>query len=416
MSNLITFIYYCNKLQEYSKIEMKRNSKNKTVLLSLGLFCFLLTGNSQKPGQDSEDIWKKPVITANIKALITKTLEQPYESLNTDWFGTIQAEAILRWAKKGYPEGTHYVENWLKYHIEHDNKLTDEEYLKTYHGNKARIIRDGVLPFSLYAGTIGVSFPCFVLYQQTKNEDAKNVCLTVADAILHYTARDRFGYMAHDDFNYYKWCIPDGGYFSVRGMADASALVDKQTSELFLKNAVYQAKTSISLFYDPAKKLTRTIYLEQSEPGKTYWCRASGWMIYTLTALLRHLPKDHKDYKYFTETFSQIADGLVARQGPNGGLHVWVDDPASPEEVTSTAMTAGCIQEAMEKGWIPKNYSSYVQKAWSFISGCVSEDGKVKNAYTGWAIPAEQRQLEMDKGYYGFIPGMVLLAAEQILK
>jgi rhamnogalacturonyl hydrolase YesR len=139
-------------------------------------------------------------------------------------------------------------------------------------------------------------------------------------------------------------------------------------------------------------------------------------MIYTLTALLRHLPKDHKDYNYFTETYCQIADGLVARQGPNGGLHVWVDDPASPEEVTSTAMTAGCIQEAMEKGWIPEIYSSYVKKAWSFISGCVSEDGKVKNAYTGWAIPAEQRQLEMDKDYYGYVPGMVLLAAEQILK
>ncbi len=73
--------------------------------------------------------------------------------------------------------------------------------------------------------------------------------------------------------------------------------------------------------------LTRTIYLEQKEPGKTYWCRASGWMVYTLTALLRHLPEDHPDYKYFTGIFCQIADGLVARQGPNGGLHVWVDDP-----------------------------------------------------------------------------------------
>jgi rhamnogalacturonyl hydrolase YesR len=260
-----------------------------------------------------------------------------------------------------------------------------------------------------------VSFPCFVLYQQTKNKEAKNVCLTVANAILHYSARDRFGYMAHDDFDYYKWCIPDVGYFSVRGMADASSLVNKHTAEVFLKNAVYQTKTSINLFYDADKKLTRTIFLDQREPGKTYWCRASGWMVYTLTALLRHLPEDHPDYKFITETFSQIADGLVARQGPNGGLHVWVDDPASPEEVTATAMTSGCIQEAMDKGWIPKNYDAYVQKAWQFISGCVSEDGRIKNAYTGWAIPAEQKQLEMDEAYLGFIPGMVLLAAAQIL-
>jgi rhamnogalacturonyl hydrolase YesR len=395
---------------------MKIANINKKVITGMTLFCMILNGNSQKISQTSENSPNKPVITANIKALIDKTLQQPFESLNTDWFGTIQAEAILRWAKKGYPEGTQYVENWLNYHIEHDNKLSDEEYLKTYHGNKARIIREGVLPFSLYAGTIGVSFPCFVLYQQTKNEDAKNVCLTVADAILHYSARDRFGYMAHDDFNFYKWCIPDVGYFAVRGMADASALTDEHTSAVYLKNAVFQTKTSINLFYDAEKKLTRTIYLEQKEPGKTYWCRASGWMVYTLTALLRHLPDDHKDYKFFTETFCQIADGLVARQGSKGGLHVWVDDPTSPEEVTSTAMTAGCIQEAMDKGWIPKNYDAYVQKAWSFISSCVSEDGKVKNAYTAWAIPAEQKQLEMDTDYHGYIPGMVMIAAAQILR
>lgn len=395
---------------------MKLTFFKKELLLFYVLLFLSNASNSQKINHRAENMPEKPVITANIKALITKTLEQPYDKLNTDWFGTIQAEALLLWAKKGYPEGTQFVEKWLSYHIDHDSKMTDEEYLKTYQGAKARIIRDGVLPFSLYAGTIGVSFPCFVLFQQTKNEDAKNVCLTVADAILHYSARDRFGYMAHDDFNYYKWCIPDGGYFSVRGMADASALVDKHTSEVFLKNAVFQTKASISLFYDTDKKLTRTIYLEQSEPGKTYWCRASGWMVYTLTALLRHLPKDHKDYKYITDTFCQIADGLVARQGPNGGLHVWVDDPTSPEEVTSTAMTAGCIQEAMDNGWIPKNYSDYVQKAWSYISSCVSEDGKVNNAYTGWAIPSEQKQLKMDEQYMGFIPGMVLLAAAQILK
>jgi rhamnogalacturonyl hydrolase YesR len=394
---------------------MNRTIMKKGVITGLSVFFIMLNCTAQKISKATEKASNRPVITANIKALIDKTLQQPFENLNTDWFGTIQAEAILLWAKKGYPQGTRYVENWLSYHIEHDNKLTDEEYLNTYHGQKARIIREGVLPFSLYAGTIGVSFPCYVLYQQTKNEDAKNVCLSVADAILHYSARDRFGYMAHDDFNYFKWCIPDVGYFSVRGMADASALVDKYTAQVFLKNAVFQAKTSINLFYDPVKQLTRTIYLEQKEPGKTYWCRASGWMIYTLTALLRHLPKDHPDYKYFTDTFRQIADGLVSRQGPNGGLHVWVDDPNSPEEVTSTAMTAGCIQEAMDEGWIPENYNNYVQNAWKFISGCVSEEGKVSNAYTGWAIPAEQKQLKMDEDYLGFIPGMVLLAAAQIL-
>ena len=162
---------------------MKCNCTKYGSLLCLALILIVNNGNSQKISHKPENETNRPAITSNIKALIARTMEQDYDKLNTDWFGSIQAEAILKWAKKGYPEGTKYVENWLNYHIEHDNKLSDEEYLNTYHGPKARIIREGVLPFSLYAGTIGVSFPCYVLYLQTKNEKAKNVCLTVADAI-----------------------------------------------------------------------------------------------------------------------------------------------------------------------------------------------------------------------------------------
>jgi len=388
----------------------------KIILLIISVQCLSLRSFSQKAIEKNETKRNNHEIPSNIKALINRTLSQSYEQLNTDWFGTIQAEAILHWVPKGYPEGNDFVTNWLKYHIEHDTRMTDEEYLKTYQGNSGRVIRNGVLPFSIYCGTLGVAFPCYSLYKLTKNSDARNVCISVADAILQYSARDRFGYIAHDDNSYCNWCIPDGGYFSVRGMADASELVDKNTSKVYMKNAVYQAKVSIQLFFDNDKKLTRTLYnLDTGEPGKTYWCRASGWMVYTLTALLRHLPENHPDYNYFMDIYQQIVDGLAQYQGPNGGLRVWVNDPASPEEVTSTAMTAGCIREAIDRGWLPESYDKYVQKAWRFILSCVSEDGKIRNAYTGWAIPAEQKELKMDEKEMGYIPGIILMAAAQIL-
>jgi hypothetical protein len=57
-----------------------------------------------------------------------------------------------------------------------------------------------------------------------------------------------------------------------------------------------------------------------------------------------------------------------------------------------------------------------VQKAWRFILSCVSEEGKINNAYTGWAIPAEQKELKMDEKEMGYIPGIILLAAAQILE
>lgn len=107
---------------------------------------------------------------------------------------------------------------------------------------------------------------------------------------------------------------------------------------------------------------------------------------------------------------------IIKYQSPNGALRVWVNEPDAPEEVTGTSMTAGCIREAMDRGWIPKNYDNYVQKAWKFINSCVTEDGTVINAYTGWAVPAEEKVLKMDDRYMGYVPGIVLVAAAQIIR
>ena len=70
------------------------------MIACLAAFCIIMNGNCQKISQATENVPDRPVITANIKALIEKTLQQPFESLNTDWFGTIQAEAILRWQQR----------------------------------------------------------------------------------------------------------------------------------------------------------------------------------------------------------------------------------------------------------------------------------------------------------------------------
>lgn len=384
----------------------------------LVVFCFALVPLCMGQKSDGvQGINKKPGMPSNIRALIERSLSQPYQNLNTDWFGTIQAEALLVWSERGFPSGKDYVTNWLRYHIEQDSKSSDSGNPGSYEGPKGRIIRNGPLPVSVYAGTLGVAFPCWRLFKMTGESDAREVCISVADIVLHYSARDRFGYIAHDDNSYCSWCIPDAGYFAVRSLADASELVDQMTGKVYMKDAINQAKMSVMLFYDKDMKLTRTLYnLAERKPGKTYWCRASGWMVYTLNALLRHLDKDSPDYLYFTSVYRDIADGLVKYQGPNGGLRVWVDDKTAPEEVTSTAMTAGCFSEAIEKGWLSKDYEVYVAKAWNFVLSSVSSDGRVKNAYTGWAIPAENRELKIDERDLGFIPGMVMMTAAQILK
>ena len=106
----------------------------------------------------ANDVNLPSTLPDNIKQLIKNVQKQAYKSVNTDWDGTIQIEGLLRFANRGYKEGLDYANNWFNYHVEHDRKLTDEEYYKQYDGPKARILRDGPLTFVIYSANLGVAF------------------------------------------------------------------------------------------------------------------------------------------------------------------------------------------------------------------------------------------------------------------
>lgn len=353
----------------------------------------------------------------NLKQMVRNALKAEYKTVNTDWDGTIQIEGLLRFAKRGYGEGLEYSKNWFKYHVEHDDKLTDEEYYKQYDGPKARILREGPLAFVIYSANLGVAFPVYELYRQTNDPIAKRVCFDVADAILHYAARDRFGMLAHDDYNYTEFAIPDTAYWATRSNAIAASLCkDKGVADVYWKQSIYQLNQGIKYFLNKEKGIVHT-GLFKGEPSKTYWCRSQGWLAWAITGLLRHLPKSHPEFKNAADALKIIADGATKYQGKKGGLHVLVNDPNSPEEVTSIAMVIASIKEAMRNGWIPSEYNQLCDKGWEFIKQSVDDKGIVHNAYTGWAVTAEEQKVDlMDQNFRGFVPGILMLAADEMTK
>ncbi|TCC88701.1 hypothetical protein EZ428_18870 [Pedobacter frigiditerrae] len=353
----------------------------------------------------------------NIKQLVRNTLKAEFKTVNTDWDGTIQIEGLLRFANRGYKEGLDYSKKWFDYHVTHDNKLTDEEYYKQYEGPRARILRDGPLAFVIYSANLGVAFPVHELYRQTKDLKAKRVCFDVADAILHYAGRDRFGMLAHDDYNYMDFAIPDTAYWATRSNAIAASLsTDKGSADMYWKQSIFQLDQGIKYFLDKEKGIVRT-GLFKGEPAKTYWCRSQGWLIWAISGLLRYLPKTHPYFKVAAAAMKTIADGAVKYQSKNGGLHVLVDDPSSPEEVTGIAMVIASVKEGMRNGWIPANYNGLCAKGWDYIKQSVDTEGKVHNAYTGWAVTAEEKKVDlMDKNFRGFVPGIIMLAADEMTR
>lgn len=352
----------------------------------------------------------------NIKQLIRNVQTVEYKAVNTDWDGTIQIEGLLRFAKRGYKPGLDYASNWFNYHVEHDSQLTDEEYYKQYEGPRARILRDGPLTFVIYSANLGVAFPVHELYQLTNNATAKRVCIDVADAILHYAGRDRFGMLAHDDYDYMKFAIPDTAYWATRANAIAATLSKGGVAEVYRKQAIFQLDQGINYFFDRELGIVRT-GLFKGEPATTYWCRSQGWLIWAISGLLRYLPQSHPYFKQAASAMKAIADGAAKYQTKAGSLRVLVNDPSSPEEVTGIAMVIASVKEGMRKGWIPGTYNDLCNKGWDFIKQSVDAEGKVHNAYTGWAVTAEEKKTNlMDKNFRGFVPGIVMVAADEMTR
>jgi hypothetical protein len=357
-------------------------------------------------------------IPPNFKAVIDQLVAREPGYWNTDWDGTMAMESLLGWSRRGIPGTLEFAREWLDFHIENDHKLSDEEFYDTFSGpNTSRIMRGKYLPFTMYSGFFGLPFPCYELYRINGDERAKQICLDVANAILHKSARNKYGLVLHDDGVSSReesktFTIPDSIYFVTKTLMIASVL-DKDHGEVYRDQALYQIKTCTSIFLDKEKKLARTV-LFPTGLGNTFWCRASGWLAYALTGVLRFLPREHPDFENLTLDLKILADGVAAYQGPSGGLRVLIDQPETPEEISGTAMCMTAIREAVMKGWIPDEYDVFLNKGWDFVKNHVADDGEITDVYTGWAIPAEAGEIIMDQSKIerGWIPAVILRAAK----
>jgi len=352
----------------------------------------------------------------NLKQMVSNTVKIDFQDVNTDWDGTIRIEGLLRFSQRGYREGLTYASNWFNYHLKNDAKLDDEAYFNQYDGPRARILRDGPLTFVIYSSVLNLACPVHELYKQTGNKVAKEVCLDVAEAIVHYVARDKYGMMAHDDKNFTNFTIPDTAYYAVRATAIASSLTKGDLSKVYLKQSVYQLDLAINHFFDKDKNLSR-LGIFDNKSSTIYWCRSQGWLMWSIAGLLRYIPTSHSYYTKAATTFAALANGVKKYQTKNGGLHVYVDDPSTPEDVTSIAMVIAVVKEGMRKGWLPKEYNDMCDKGWQYIQKSVDADGKVHNAYTGWALTAHQGQKDlMDTKFRGFAVGILMLAADEMTR
>jgi hypothetical protein len=340
-------------------------------------------------------------IPANIIAFIRNILNYPFDKVGIREGDNAAIESLLKLSDAGLKPGVQYADCWFQ------NLLKNPPGL--HRPGRDRVISTDLIPFSLYCGHFSLSFSCYELYKRTRDERARRLCLTVADAILHHAARDSDGLVAHDDESFLKWAIPDAAYFIIEPLMLASIL-DKKNSHVYVKQAVYQTHRYFDLFYDKQLGIVKTIRFADTGLGKTYWCRAIGWLTWAIGGILRYLDVNHPEFDTIKSYLIKLADGALKYQGPDGGLRAFVNEKKAPQEITGTAMCARIINEGIHKDWLSSEYEPYVPKAKQFIFSNIDAEGKTQKAYLKWAVPAERGELVLGDffsrgtlGYSGFL-------------
>jgi rhamnogalacturonyl hydrolase YesR len=350
-------------------------------------------------------------LPTGIAAIIKNYLDHDPLTFNTDWFGTMPLFGLLRWAKRGVPGTLDYAKSWFEAHVKHDPKMTDEAFWKTYGGHNSRVIRMKHLPITTYCGLYGLAYPCHELFLQTGDERARETVLEIGQTILHKARRHGNGLLAHDD--HWDKAIPDACFFNVEPLMRAAQLDDRH-GEVYQEQAVYQLRTYIDIFLDRSNGLAKTMLHLPDRIGSTYWCRASGWLMWSFVGVMRFLPPNHPAMAGFKRDLKFFAAGVVKALGPQGCIHGYANDHSSPPESTGTAMCVISIHEAVRNGWIPNEYGDAMNRMWQFCKKNVTDKGAFESVYYEWAMPAEDGYMETRSVSFGPHIGALLWLADEM--
>ena len=378
---------------------MSITRREALALVAAGLSSAATTKGPAQANRSRSDATPPP----GVKAILSRILSQDPGSLNTDWFGTMPLVGALEWRRRGAAEVEPFAKAWLGHHLQSKD-------VAKYAGNRSRAVWAGGIPLTTYAGHFGISQVCEQMFAQFRDERARKVAEDVAGIVLHQTARNGRGLVGHDDTA--DFAIPDVTFFAVSSLM-IGAVVDARNAAAYREQALYQLRTSIDTFVMKDTGLVKTLYRHDGV-GKTYWTRASGWLVWAITAMLRRLDAKHQAFSDFTIDLRRTVDGMIRVQEANGAFHVLLDDPSTPLDTTGPAMFALGVHESVRRGWLPASYRAASERAWEFVKANLTDEGVLRNVYYLWALPAENRDMRLRDETSGWAMGFVLAAANEM--
>jgi len=183
--------------------------------------------------------------------------------------------------------------------------------------------------------------------QVTGDSAIRDAVLGMLDFILHKAPRASDGTLYHIFEGPQVW---SDGYFSAPCFLAAMGRYDE---------ALFQIEGYRKRLWDPEKKLLSHIWDDgkPAENRKEFWGGGNGWAAAGLARVIRVLPASPKDDRQRLVAFAtDLIDGCLAYQRPDGLFHDMVDRPETFLETNLAQMLAFAIYTGIEGGWLAQSY------------------------------------------------------------
>ena len=135
--------------------------------------------------------------------------------------------------------------------------------------------------------------------------------------------------------------------------------------------------------WNPQKKLLAHIWDDGKRQFKdgNFWGGGNGWAAVGLARVLRTLPSERRqDRQRLAEFATEIVDGCIEHQRPDGLFHNVVDQPETFVETNLAQMLAFAVFEGVTAGWLPGSYLPHAERMRAAARLKMDADGYIQGA------------------------------------
>lgn len=154
--------------------------------------------------------------------------------------------------------------------------------------------------------------------------------------------------------------------------------------------------------------------LLESNGKPMFWSRGNGWVLAGLANILKDLPANYPERKFYENMFRDMAKNIVKLQRQDGLWSSGLLDNAAytTGEVSGSALFCYALAYGVNRGFLKgQSYRDVVQKAWVGLNKCVNADGKVEFVQGAGDRPSKA-DFSKNSELYG--TGAFLLAGSQM--